>query len=82
VQDNPNIHTPGAFHEALPPAEAFALAQRMDPHYTPKKGSWLNTTEIAFVALSEHCLTPRLPDLPFWRHEVLAWADQRNQERK
>jgi hypothetical protein len=82
VQDNLNTHTPGAFYEVLPPAEAFALAQRLEPHYTPKKGSWLNMAEIEFAALSKQCLNRRLPDLPSLRHEVLAWAAQRNQERK
>ena len=51
VQDNLNTHTPGSFYEVLPPAEAFALAQRFEPYYTPKKGSWLNMAEIEFAAL-------------------------------
>jgi hypothetical protein len=41
VQDNLNTHTPGAFYEVLPPAQAFELARRFEPHDTPKKGSWL-----------------------------------------
>jgi hypothetical protein len=82
VQDNLNTHTPGAFYEVLPPAEAFALAQRFEPHYTPKKGSWLNMAEIEFAALSKQCLDRRIPDVETLRREVLAWADQRNQARK
>lgn len=78
VQDNLNTHTPGAFYEVLPPAQAFALAQKVEPHYTPKKGSWLNMAEIALAALSTQCLDRRIPDLPTLRREVLAWADQRN----
>ena len=78
VQDNLNPHTPGAFYEVLPPAQAFALAQKVEPHYTPKKGSWLNMAEIALAALSTQCLDRRIPDLPTLRREVLAWADQRN----
>ncbi len=81
VQDNLNTHTLGAFYEVLPPAEAFTLAQRFDPHYTPKKGSWLNMAEIEFAALSKQCLDRRVPDLPSLRREVLAWADHRNQDR-
>jgi DDE superfamily endonuclease len=81
VQDNLNTHTPGSFYEVLPPAEAFALAQRFEAHYTPKKGSWLNMAEIEFAALSKQCLERRVPDLPSLRHEVLAWADQRNHDR-
>jgi hypothetical protein len=82
VQDNLNTHTPGAFYEVLPPGEAFALAQRFEPHYTPKKGSWLNMAEIEFAALSKQCLDRRIPDLETLRREVLAWADARNQARK
>ncbi|MCA1838270.1 MAG: transposase, partial [Actinobacteria bacterium] len=82
VQDNLNTHTPGAFYEVLPPAEAFALAQRFEPHYTPKKGSWLNMAEIEFAALSKQCLDRRIPDLNMLRREVLAWTEQRNQQGK
>jgi len=82
VQDNLNTHTPGAFYEVLPAPAAFALAQRFEPHYTPKKGSWLNMAEIEFAALAKQCLDRRVPDLPALRHEVLAWAEQRNEERK
>ena len=81
VQDNLNTHTPGSFYHALPPAEAFALAQRFEPHYTPKKGSWLNMAEIEFAALSKQCLDRRVPDLPSLQREVLAWAEHRNQEK-
>ncbi len=80
VQDNLNTHTPGSFYGVLPPAEAFALAQRCDPHYTPKKGSWLNMAEIEFAALSKQCLDRRIPDGETLRREVLAWADRRNQD--
>jgi hypothetical protein len=82
VQDNLNTHTPGAFYEVLPPAQAFALAQRFEPHYTPKKGSWLNMAEIEFAALSKQCLARRIPEVTTLRHEVLAWADHRNLARK
>ena len=81
VQDNLNTHTPGSFYEVLPPAEAFALAQRFEPHYTPKKGSWLNMAEIEFAALSKQCLDRRIPALETLRSEVLAWAKRRNQEK-
>jgi DDE superfamily endonuclease len=78
VQDNLNTHTPGSFSEVLPPAQAFALAQRFESHYTPKKGSWLNRAEIEFAALSQQCLDRRIPDLELLRREVLAWAERRN----
>jgi DDE superfamily endonuclease len=82
VQDNLNTHTPGAFYEVLPPAEAFALAQKFQPHYTPKKGSWLNMAEIEFAALSKQCLDRRIPEVDTLRREVLAWAERRNREQK
>ena len=81
VQDNLNTHTPGAFYEILPPPEAFALAQKFELHYTPKKGSWLNMAEIEFAALATQCLDRRIPNLPTLRHEVLAWAAQRNKDK-
>lgn len=82
VQENLNTHTPGSFYEVWPPAEAFALGQKFAPHYTPKKGSWLNMAEIEFAALSKQCLDRRIPTLDTLRREVLAWADARNQARK
>jgi hypothetical protein len=82
VQDKLNTHTPGSFYEVLPPAEAFALAQRFEPHYTPQKGSWLNMAESEFAALSKQCLDRCIPVLDMLRREVLAWTEQRNQEGK
>lgn len=82
VQDNLNTHTPGAFFEVLPPEEAFPLAQRLEPPYTPKKGSWLNMAEIEFAALSKQSLDRRIPDVETLRREVLAWAERRNQDKK
>jgi DDE superfamily endonuclease len=81
VQDNLNTHTPGAFYEVLPPEQAFALAQRFEPHYTPKEGSWLNMAEIEFAALSKQCLDRRIPEVESLRREALAWAERRNHDR-
>jgi DDE superfamily endonuclease len=82
VQDNLNTHTPGSFYEVLPPGEAFELSQRFDPHYTPKKGSWLNMAETEFAALAKQCLDRRIPAFDTLRQEVLAWAHKRNRDRK
>jgi len=82
VQDNLNTHTPGAFYQIVPAAEAFALGQRFELHYTPKKGSWLNMAEIELAALSKQCLDRRIPDFGTMHREVLAWAKRRNGERK
>ena len=82
VPDNLNTPTPGAFSEGLPPPAAFAVAQRFEPHYTPKKGSWLNMAEIEFAALSKQCLGRRIPEFATLRREVLTWAEQRTQAKK
>jgi len=82
VQDNLNTHTPGSFYAVLPPEQAFALAQRFEPHYTPKKGSWLNMAEIEFAALSKQCLERRIPEVETLRREVVAWTERRNQDKK
>jgi hypothetical protein len=82
VQDNLNTHTPGAFYHVLPPATAFAWAQRFELHYTPKKGSWLNMAETEFAILAKQCLDRRIPDQATLEKEVLAWAHRRNQARK
>jgi DDE superfamily endonuclease len=82
VQDNLNTHTPGSFYEVLPPEQAFGLAQRFEPHYTPKKGSWLNMAEIEFAALSKQCLDRRIPQVETLRREVEAWAERRNHDKK
>jgi hypothetical protein len=82
VQDNLNTHTPGSFYRVLAPQAAFELSQRFELHYTPKKGSWLNMAEIEFAALVKQCLDRRIPDFETLQREVLAWADQRNLDRK
>lgn len=82
VQDNLNTHTPGSFYEVLPAEEAFSLAQRFEPHYTPKKGSWLNQAEIELAALSKQCLDRRIAEVDTLRTEVLAWSDKRNLQGK
>jgi len=78
VQDNLNTHTPGSFYEIMSPDEAYELSQKFEPHFTPKKGSWLNMAEIEFSAVSKQCLNRRLPDVETLRNEVTAWVDERN----
>ena len=78
VLDNLNTHTPGSLYEAFPPAEAKRLADKLEIHYTPKHGSWLNIAEIELSALSRQCLDRRIPDQATLQAEVAAWADRRN----
>lgn len=78
VQDNLNTHTPASLYEAFPPAEAKRLADKLEIHYTPKHGSWLNMAEIELSVMTTQCLDRRLPDRPTVEGEVAAWEERRN----
>jgi hypothetical protein len=77
VQDNLNTHNASSFYEHLPAAEAFALAQKIEFHYTPKSASWLNMIEIEFSALARECLHRRIPSQERLAREVLALVKER-----
>jgi len=79
VQDNLNTHNASSFYENLPPAEAFALAQRFEMHYTPKKGSWLNIAELELSALSRICLSRRISSIEELEREVQSLVKERNE---
>jgi DDE superfamily endonuclease len=78
VQDNLNTHTPASLYEAFPPAEARRLADRLELHYTPKHGSWLNMAELELAVLAAQCLDRRLADQATLEREVAAWQSARN----
>ena len=78
VRDNLNTHTPGALYEVFPPAEAKRLADKLEIHYTPKHGSWLNIAEIELSTMSGQCLNRRIPDRQTLEREVAAWEAERN----
>lgn len=78
VMDNLNTHKPAALYEAFEPAVARALIERLEIHYTPKHGSWLNMAEIELSVLSRQCLDRRIPDLETLTREVAAWEQARN----
>ena len=78
VTDNLNTHGPGSLYEAFDPAEARRLADRIEWHYTPKHGSWLNMAEIELSVLARQCLDRRIPDRAALAREVAAWAAGRN----
>lgn len=78
VMDNLNTHTPAALYEVFPPAEAKRLADRLEIHYTPKHGSWLNIAEIELSVLSRQCLDRRVPDVATLQAEVASWQERRN----
>src|SRR5215210_7191598 len=77
VQDNLNTHNASSFYEHLPADEAFALAQKIEFHYTPKAASWLNMIEIEFSALARECLHRRIPSQEMLEREVLALVKER-----
>jgi hypothetical protein len=78
VMDNLNTHTPASLYEAFEPTEAKRLSDRLEIHYTPKHGSWLNMAEIELSVLAEQCLDHRLPDQATLAREVGAWEQERN----
>jgi hypothetical protein len=78
VLDNLSTHAPAAFYEAFGPAEARRLVNRVEWHYTPKHGSWLNVAELELSVLARQCLDRRIPDLGALRREVAAWERERN----
>ena len=80
VLDNLNTHTLASFYETFEPAEARRLADRIELHFTPKHGSWLNMAEIELSALTRQCLDRRIPDKETLIREVAAWQNQRNDE--
>ena len=78
IMDNLNTHTLGSLYEAFPPAEARRLAKRLEIHYTPKHGSWLNIAENELSALSRQCLSRRIGTIEQMQSEVAAWEAPRN----
>jgi hypothetical protein len=78
VMDNLNTHSAASLYEAFAPEEARRLARRLEIHYTPKHGSWLNVAEIELSALNTQCLNRRIPDIGRMRQEVAAWEQNRN----
>lgn len=74
VMDNLNTHAPASLYEAFEPAEARRLLDRLEIHYTPKHGSWLNMAEIELSILSRQCLDQRIPDIDALKAEIEAWS--------
>ena len=78
VMDNLNTHTPASLYRAFLPAEARRLADRLEVHYTPKHGSWLNMAEIELSVLARQCLSERMSDTENLQKQVAAWQERRN----
>jgi hypothetical protein len=80
VCDNLNTHTIASLYEAFPAEEAHRLSRRLDIHYTPRSGSWLNVAEIELGVLSRQCLDRRIGSAAELERELSAWQTQRNQD--
>lgn len=80
VLDNLNTHKIASLYEAFQPAEARRIARKLELHYTPKHGSWLNMAEIELGVLQRQCLDRRMPDEDTLKSEIAAWKHQRNAE--
>lgn len=76
--DNLNTHTISSLYEAFKPEAAHKLAKRLEIHYTPKHGSWLNIAEIQISALSRQCLARRIESLEKVNSELIAWEKERD----
>jgi transposase len=82
VCDNLNTHKPASFYKAFPPAKARRLLNRLEIHYTPKHGSWLNIAEIELSALTRQCINRRIPEFDLLKHQVKVWCKERNKKQK
>ena len=78
VMDNLNTHKLASLYKTFPPEEARRIIQRLEIHYTPKHGSWLNMAEIEFSVLQRQCLNRRIPDQQSLIEQVSAWQTDRN----
>ncbi len=78
VMDNLNTHTPASLYEAFPPDEAKRIADRLEIHYTPKHGSWLEMAEIELGLLGRQCLDRRIDNAKELIREIGAWEAARN----
>jgi hypothetical protein len=77
-----NTHSIASLYEAFPPKEARRLAERLEIHYTPKHGSWLNMAEIELSVLKGQCLDRRIADMATMQIEVAVWEADRNNSTK
>jgi len=80
VMDNLNTHKKASLYEAFEPAEAKRIADKLEIHYTPKHGSWLNMAEIELSVLSRQCLNKRIEDIGKLNAKCKAWFKNRNRQ--
>lgn len=78
VMDNLNTHAPSSLYKAFTPAEARRIAKRLEIHYTPKHGSWLNIAEIELNVMTRQCLSRRIGSMEYLQSELSVWENERN----
>jgi len=78
VMDNLNTHTKASLYEAFEPAEAKRIADKLEIHYTPKHGSWLNMAEIEMSVMERQCLAERMDNIEHLEGQATTWAEKRN----
>ena len=81
VCDNLNTHKPASLYQAFQPRQARRIVKKLEFHYTPKHGSWLNMAEIELSVLSRGCLSRRIPDQETLKQEIRSWQTRRNEQR-
>lgn len=82
VMDNLNTHTLSSLYETFPPEEAYSYASRLEIHYTPKHGSWLNMAEIEINVMTSQCLGRRISSIQILQKELSIWESKRNLDQK
>jgi hypothetical protein len=82
VMDNLNAHAVSSLYEAFPAPKAFETARKLEIHYTPRRGSWLNIAEIELRAMTSQCLDRRIDTLEKLSRELRAWQLDRNTKQK
>jgi hypothetical protein len=82
ILDNLNTHKPASLYEAFEPSEARRILRKINFHYTPKHGSWLNMAEIELSILQRQCLDRRIPDEPTLKQELSAWEERQKEQKE
>lgn len=78
VMDNLNTHRPASLYKAFTPEKARRILKRLEIHYTPRHGSWLNVAEIELNVMTRQCLSRRIENIELLRTELQAWENERN----
>ena len=81
VMDNLNTHKPASLYKTFPPAEARRIIKRLEIHYTPKHGSWLDMAEIELNVMTRQCLSRRIETIERLRKELSSWKEERNKSK-